>query len=198
MTTVVYLIRHGSHDRLGKVLCGRMPGVTLSARGQAEALVLAERLRREPIEALYASPLERTLQTAEPIAAALGLRLETSEDLMEIDYGDWTGAGFADLDGQPAWRAWNERRASSLPPAGESMAQVQMRVGRFLNAAVGRHPGQRIAAVTHGDVIKAALAAGLRLSLDDHHRLEVSPGSLSVVVVGEWGMKVHSMNEVPA
>lgn len=198
MTTTVYFVRHGSHDRLGKVLCGRMAGVTLSDRGRAECQAVAQRLAREPIDAVYASALERTLQSAEPIGQALGLPVQADENLMEVDYGDWTGAGFADLDGQPEWRAWNEQRASAMPPGGESMAQVQMRVGRFINEAVQRHPDQRIVAVSHGDVIKAALMAGMGLSLDEHHRIEISPGSLSVVVAGEWGLKVHSMNEVPA
>ena len=198
MTTTVYFVRHGSHDRLGRVLCGRMPGVTLSEQGAAERQALARRLTREPIDAVYASPLERTVETAEPIAQALGRPLQLSEDLLEVDYGEWTGAAFADLEGRPEWRAWNERRTSALPPGGESMAQVQMRVGRFINEAVQRHPGQRVAAVSHGDVIKAALMAGLGLSLDEHHRIEVSPGSLSVVAAGDWGLKVHSMNEVPS
>jgi probable phosphoglycerate mutase len=198
VTTTVYFVRHGSHDRLGKVLCGRMPGVTLSEQGLAESRALAERLAREPIDAVYASPLERTVSTAEPIAEALGLPLQLSDNLLEVDYGDWTGAGFTDLDGHPEWRAWNEQRASALPPSGEGMAQVQMRVGRFINEAVQHHPEQRIVAVSHGDVIKAALMAGLSLPLDEHHRIEVSPGSLSIVVAGEWGLKVHSMNEVPA
>ncbi|MFC3077316.1 histidine phosphatase family protein [Phenylobacterium terrae] len=198
MTTVVYFVRHGSHDRLGKVLCGRMPGVTLSEQGLAECEALARRLAREPIDAVYASPLERTVATGEPIAQALGLPLQLSENLLEVDYGDWTGARFEELDGRAEWRTWNEERASALPPGGESMAQVQMRVGRFINEAVQGHPDQRVVAVTHGDVIKAALMAGLSLSLNEHHRIEVSPGSLSVVVAGEWGLKVHSMNEVPA
>lgn len=198
MTTTVYFVRHGSHDRLGKVLCGRMPGVTLSEQGLTECEALARRLAREPIDEVYASPLERTVATAEPIAKALGRPLQLSENLLEVDYGEWTGAGFADLEGHPEWLAWNERRASALPPGGESMAQVQMRVGRFINEAVQRHPGRRVVAVSHGDVIKAALMAGLALSLDEHHRIEVSPGSLSVVVAGDWGLKVHSMNEVPA
>jgi broad specificity phosphatase PhoE len=198
VTTTVYFVRHGSHDRLGKVLCGRMPGVTLSEQGLAESRAMARRLAREAIDAVYASPLDRTLATAEPIAEALGQGLRVSENLLEVDYGDWTGAAFTDLDGHPEWRAWNEQRATALPPGGEGMAQVQMRVGRFINEAVQHHPDQRLVAVSHGDVIKAALMAGLGLSLDEHQRIEVSPGSLSVVVAGDWGLKVHSMNEVPA
>jgi broad specificity phosphatase PhoE len=198
VTVTVYFVRHGRHDRLGKVLCGRMGGVTLSEDGVADARRAAERLKREGLAALYASPLERCLQTAEPIAQALALPARPDEDLMEVDYGEWTGAAFAELEPLPAWSAWNRERSSAIPPGGESMAQVQMRVGRFLNEAVRRHAGERIVAVTHGDVIKSALIGALGLPLDAHDRLEVSPGSLSIVVAGDWGAKVYSINEVPA
>lgn len=198
MTVVVYFVRHGRHDRLGQVLCGRMAGVTLGEPGLTEARALSKRLSREDISAVYASPLERCRQTAQPVADALSLPVLEHEDLMEVDYGEWTGAAFADLEPLPAWNAWNRERSSAIPPGGESMAQVQMRVGRFLNEAVRCYDDDRIVAVTHGDVIKAALIAALGLPLDAHDRLEVSPGSLSVVVAGDWGVKVHSMNEVPA
>ncbi|RAK52810.1 histidine phosphatase family protein [Phenylobacterium deserti] len=197
MTTTVFFVRHGSHDRLGHVLCGRMAGVGLGEAGRREAQVLAERLKGESLAAVYSSPLERTQQTAEPIAQAAALPLQTADDLIEIDFGEWTGAGFDALNADLRWAAWNAQRSIARPPGGESMLEVQVRLRRWLDEVRARHPDQKIAAVSHADAIKAALAHALGLSLDQHHRLEVSPGSISVLVTGDWGMKVQSINEVP-
>lgn len=195
MTTTVFLVRHASHDRLGKTLCGRTPGVSLSEAGRREAAVLGERLAQKAVTALYTSPLERTRETAETIAGRLGLEPRADEDLQEIDFGDWTGKPFAELEGDPAWAAWNHARGLARPPGGESMLEAQARLRRWLDRARAAHPDGRVAAVSHGDPIKALLAHALGLSLDQHDRLEVSPASVSAVAAGDWGMKVLSMNE---
>jgi len=197
VTTTVFFVRHGSHDRLGHVLCGRMAGVGLGERGRAEAERVAGRLKDEGLAAVYSSPLERTQQTAAPIAEAAALPVQTAEDLIEIDFGDWTGADFQSLDADPRWATWNAERAVARPPGGESMLEVQVRLRRWLDEVRRRHPDHKVAAVSHSDAIKAVLAHALGLSLDQHHRLEVSPGSVSVLVVGDWGVKVQSINEVP-
>ena len=195
MTTTVFLVRHGSHDRLGKVLCGRMDGVGLSEQGRREAVALAEHLRREQLTAIYASPLARTLETARPIAEAAGLEPMIEDDLLEIDFGEWTGRSFESLQDDPIWRLWNTRRAVARPPGGECASEVQARLQRWLDRARALHPGERIAAVTHSDVIKALAASVLGFSLDRHDRLEVSPGSISVLAAGDWGLKLLSLNE---
>jgi probable phosphoglycerate mutase len=198
VTTTVFLVRHGSHDRLGKVLCGRMDGVSLSDRGKQEAEAVARRLAGEGLAAVYTSPLSRTRETAEPIARAAGLEPIAEDDLLEIDFGAWTGRAFAELEGDGAWVRWNRERAAARPPGGESMAQVQARLERWLERAWSRRPGERIAAVTHADVIKAVVADVLGFSLDRHDRLEVTPGSVSILAGGDWGAKVISLNEVAA
>jgi broad specificity phosphatase PhoE len=195
VTTTVFLVRHGAHDRLGKVLCGRMQGVTLSHEGRREAEALAARLRSEALEAVYSSPLERTRETADPIAAAAGATVSPDDDLLEIDFGHWTGKTFDQLHGDPAWTAWNTARVLARPPGGESMAEVQARLWRWLERTRARHPAGRVAAVTHGDVIKALAAHVLGFSMDQHHRLEVSTASVTTLVAGDWGMKVTGLNE---
>ena len=192
MTTTVFLVRHASHDRLGRVLCGRMAGVTLGEQGLAEARRVAERLGAEDLAAVYSSPLERAVQTAQAITADPLI----DDDLLEIDFGDWNGAAFADLEGDALWAEWNSARATARPPRGESMAEAQGRVVGWLQQMVRRHAAQSIAAVSHADVIKAAIAHALGLSLNDIHRFEVSPASVSVIAAGDWGMRVHSINEV--
>jgi probable phosphoglycerate mutase len=197
VTTTVFFVRHGSHDYLGKVLCGRGKPVSLNDDGRREADALAGRLAGERLEAVYASPLARTVETAAPIASRCGLEVRRCEALIEIDFGAWSGRPFAALAGDPAWDLWNDAREAARPPGGETMQEVEARVAGFLREAVGRHPGGRIAAVAHGDVIKAGVGHALGLPINHQHRFEISPGSVSVICAGGWGMKVHSINEAP-
>jgi probable phosphoglycerate mutase len=191
----MFLVRHGSHDRLGRILCGRMSGVTLSERGEAEARAVAERLAHEDLAALYSSPMERTLQTAAAVAQATGLPAQTDDDLTEVDYGGWTGARFEDLAADDRWGGWNAERGPSRAPGGETLAEVQARMRRFLERIRARHPDQRIAVVSHGDPIRSILIDALGAPLAAIDRLEISPASVSVLVAGDWGSKIFSLNE---
>lgn len=196
MTTTVFLVRHGSHDRLGKVLCGRMDGVSLSEDGKAEAARTAERLAGENLSALYVSPMDRARETAEPIAAATGLEPRQEPDINEIDFGAWSGKRFEELHGDPQWDVWNRDRSHARAPGGEAIWEVQSRAVRWIERIVAEHPEQAVCAVSHGDVIKSLLCHALGLSLDFTQRFEVSPASVSVIAAGDWGLKVHSINEV--
>lgn len=198
MTTTLLLVRHGAHDRLDRVLCGRMAGVSLSETGRAQADALAARLGDRPIAALYASPVDRARETAAPLAARLGLDAVEAEGLAEIDVGDWAGRSFADLGDDPVWSAWNSVRSVTRPPGGETMLEVQARAVGWVEAVRPGHPGQTIAAVSHSDVIKAVLAYYLGLPLDHLGRLEVGPASTSTLVVGDWGARLHALNEAAA
>lgn len=188
MTTVLF-VRHAAHDRVDRVLCGRMPGVQLGAPGLAQAARIAQLLAREQPLSVYSSPQPRAMQTA----AALGMPVVPCAALDEIDFGRWTGREFAALADDPQWRAWNAQRATARPPDGEAMADVQQRVLAWLGTVADRSP---IAAFSHGDVIKATLFGLLGLSLDAHARLEISPGGISAVAIWPGGGKVLSVNEV--
>lgn len=199
MATTLFLIRHAAHDLVGRVLCGRMPGVHLGERGRAEAAALARRLAGEGLAAVYAGPLPRAQETAEPIARRAGLVLETEAALDEIDFGAWTGRSLAALDGDPDWRRWNDEREAARPPGGESMQEAQGRMLRWLEAVPRRHPGAAIAAVSHADVIKAALAGLLGLPLGRHDRFEIGPAGISTVLLWpDGGAKVLRVNEATA
>lgn len=199
METIFILIRHGSHDRLGSVLCGRMAGVTLSAQGRAEADSLADRLSSQRLSAVLSSPLERAVETATPIAERQGLALTIEPALNELDLGAWSGKRIEELHGDPAWDLWNRARSHGRPTPGdspgESMAEAQTRIAALLDRLRRANPGGTLALVSHGDIIKAALAHAMGLPLDFHGRFEISPASRSVLIAGDWGLKVHSINE---
>ncbi len=221
--TVVLLVRHGATPTTGAVLPGRARGLHLSDAGRAQAEATAARIaalaagaagssgasagasagpahgaRRDrrstaPV-AVYASPLERTRETAAPIARALGLRVHTERGLVECDFGEWTGAELKALMRLPEWAT--VQRAPSLFrfPGGESFADMQRRVTDALGRLVDRHPGETIVAVSHADPIKAALAMAAGTHLDLFQRLVVSPCSVSAVAYGAAGTHVLTIN----
>jgi probable phosphoglycerate mutase len=193
--TTIFLVRHAAHDRVDRILCGRMPGVSLGETGRAQAARLGERLAGERLVAIYSSPRERARETAEPIAAAAAASLMFSPRLDEIDTGEWTGRSFAELDADPLWQAWNAERAAGEAPGGERMQAVQDRAMWELEDFRRRHPGERLAAVSHADVIKAAICGVLGLSLDRYHAFEIEPASISALVLWNGGGKLVSLNE---
>ena len=194
--TGLHLVRHGTHGRLDRVLCGRMEGVGLSDEGRAQARRVAA-LIPEAVDVVYTSPLQRARETAAPLAEALGAPLVEASGLIEIDFGNWTGMSFDELHADPRWAAWNERRSLTRPPNGESLGEAQVRAARAVQEIAAAHPDGAVAAVCHSDVIKALVCWWLGIGLDLHHRLEISPASVTTVVTGDWGAKVLRVNALP-
>ncbi len=178
--TRVLLIRHGINDyvKTGK-LAGRLPGVHLNAEGQEQAQALAERLSAATIAAIYSSPLERTRETAAPLAGRLGLPVQMLDDLLESDCGEWAGQAIAELNQTDLWRQIQICPSTARFPGGESQAEIQARMVRAIETLRSAHPGQTVAAVSHSDPIKLALAFYMGLPLDLYQRLEIAPGSIS-------------------
>jgi probable phosphoglycerate mutase len=169
------LIRHAAHGLVGHTIVGRAPGVRLSPAGVRQAQALAERFAGGALAALYTSPLERATETAAAIGAQLGLEARVAEELNEIDFGAWTGRTVAELDQIEAWRQFNHFRSSARIPDGETMVEVQARFLRLVERLTAAHPGRTVALVSHGDVIKAALAHYLGVHLDLFQRIEIAP-----------------------
>lgn len=194
-TTTLYLVRHAWHERMSRVLCGRMPGVGLADDGIAEARRAAERLCACGVSAIFSSPLDRARQTAAEIARVLELEIVVDEALNEIDLGEWTGRSFDELNNDPAWRQWNSRRDRVRAPGGEAMSDVQQRLDAWMARTRENYPESGVVAVSHGDVIKAAVCQCLGLPTSRHYAFEIGPASTSVILTGDWGSKVCSINE---
>jgi ribonuclease H / adenosylcobalamin/alpha-ribazole phosphatase len=195
MTATVLLIRHAAHVELGRLLSGRRRDVALSDDGLEQAAILADLLGTEELAAVYSSPRERAWYTAREIAEPHGLKVNVENRLDEIEFGDWTGCSFAELEGEPLWQDWNEKRGSTRPPAGESMTEAVDRAFGFLKEAAAEHDGQTIVALSHCDVIRGIIANCLGLSLDNLLRFDVDTGSISRVAIGSWGSRVMTVNE---
>jgi probable phosphomutase (TIGR03848 family) len=192
--TTFLLIRHGLHGLGVDAIAGRRPGVRLSPDGRRQADALVSRLEGVRIDALYCSPMERTVETAGPLVARTGVALQICDDLHEIDYGDWTGQRLDELRGSGPWQQWNSFRSGHRAPNGESMLHIQTRVIALLMRLREEHRGECVALVSHGDVIKAAVAYCLGVPLDLFQRIEISPASISVIVIGDFGPHVLCTN----
>jgi len=195
--TVFYLLRHGEHVLRGQVLAGRTPGVGLSVRGRAEIAAVAERLAEERIAALCSSPLQRTRETSEILAERLDLPIEYREDVIELDFGEWTGLTFDAVRADERWKLWSTCRSIATVPGGESMRQVQERVVKALFELRQAHPDGTVVVVSHGDVIRAALLFALGMPLDFYSRIEVGLASISTIQIDNSGLRVLTVNERP-
>lgn len=194
--TVFHLLRHGEHNVQGKICAGRMSGVVLSDKGRGEAEAAARLLADAGIAAIYASPMERTRETAAIISEQLGgLPVTIRDDLAELDFGEWTGLTFDEVRKDPRWPAWATHRSLSCIPGGETMRDVQRRVVEAVMEMRAEHPDDHIAVVSHGDVIRAALVFALGMPLDFYARIEVATGSLSTVRIDASGIRVIAVNQ---
>ena len=190
------LVRHGTTPTTGKMLPGRAGGLHLSEKGRAQAAAAAERiaaLTKAP-SAVYASPLERTRETAAPIAKALGLRVRTAPGLVEVDVGDWTEKPLARLYRAKEWPTVQRWPGGFRFPGGESFAEMSVRSMDAVLALVADHPGQTIVAVSHADPIKAIVAAAAGVPLDLMQRITISPCSISAILFGAGGPIVLCVN----
>ena len=196
--TRLLLLRHAAHDWLGRGIPGRMPGVSLNDEGRSQAHALAQRLADAAIDAIYSSPQQRTRETAAPLAARLAMAVQVANEFDEIDFGGWTGRKFRELERDDAlrWRGWIERRSEAQPPGGEAFAQVAQRAMAGMQRLRARHPRQTVLVLSHGDVIKAALAGCLGMSLDKLEQFDIDPASMSVVAAAGEGWKVRLVNQV--
>ena len=194
--TVFHLLRHGEPAVLGR-LNGRLPGVGLSAQGRAEIAAQAGRLVGEKIEAIYASPMQRTRETAEILAEQLALPVHYREEVIEIDYGEWTGLTFDEIRQDERWQMWARSRSIAAVPGGESWRRVQERVVAALFDLRQAHPEGSVVVVSHGDVIRAALLFALGMPLDFYARIEVAFASLSTLRLDASGIRVSALNEWP-
>jgi len=180
--TVLVFVRHGQTPTTGDVLPGRAPGLHLSEQGQTQAQDAARRVAAlGRVGAIYASPMERTLETAKPIAAACGLEIREHYGLVECDFGDWTGCKLSELRKLEEWNTVQHNPAAFRFPGGESFVEMQARALDAATSIAQSHKGDIVVAVSHADVIKAVLASAAGTPLDLFQRIVVSPCSLSVI-----------------
>ena len=197
MTRLVF-IRHAAAECFASRLAGRDANVHLSAAGRVQGRRLAHSLKQQGIGKIYSSPQPRARETAEFLAELLGDSIIIAPQLDEIDYGEWTGRSFEELRGIARWRDFNSLRSCTRIPGGELMIEVQARILGLMESLCQRHPAMTVALISHADVIRGALAHCLGMPLDLLLRLEVSPASISMVAMEQYGPRVLCANNTEA
>ncbi|MDD2922729.1 MAG: histidine phosphatase family protein [Anaerolineales bacterium] len=198
--TLLLLIRHGENDyvKTGK-LAGRISGVHLNQRGQDQARALRDALLGTRISAVYASPLERAMETAQPISESHGLNIIQEPDLMDTNVGKWQGRSWKVLRLTKAWQVVQNAPSRFRFPEGESFPETQMRIVNVLERVLQKHnkPQETVAVVFHADPIKLAVAHFLGLPLDHFQRLGCDTGSLTALYVNGSGANLTKLNQRP-
>lgn len=194
--TQLLLIRHAVNDWVGKNrLAGWTPGVHLNEEGRRQAEALAQRLAGVELKAVYSSPLERTMETAEIIAQPHGLPIHIRDGVGEARYGAWTGEKLEDLAKTELWQVVQFHPSGARFPQGEALREMQSRAVAAIDAICADHAEELVAVVSHSDVIKAIVAHYAGMHLDLFQRLVVSPASLSVLVLGKMGPRLIQLND---
>jgi len=195
MTTIL-LIRHGENDYVKKGrLAGRLPGIHLNEKGREQAQAVAEKLAGAPVKAVYSSPLERAMETAGPIASALGLEVIPRQGLVETDFGEWQDKKVKGLSRLKIWRVVQFAPTLMRFPQGESFAECQFRMMQEIETLRAQHdPKDLFVCVSHSDPIKLLVAYYLGLPLDLFQRLHVAPASITVLGIGEGGSRLLTLN----
>lgn len=192
----ILLIRHGENDYVkARRLPGRKPGIHLNKKGRAQARKVAKKLSRAPIKAVYSSPLERAMETAAPIAEALGLEVITRQGLIETNVGKWQGKKVSKLSQRKSWRKIQINPSRFRFPGGERIEESQHRFVEEIETLCAQHnPEDMFVCVSHADPIKLAVAFYLGLPLDMFQRLSVSPASITALYIGEFGSRLLMLN----
>lgn len=150
------------------------------------------------LDALYTSPMFRTVQTARTIARGRSLKIQKASALAEIDYGQWVGKYFDDVTREKAYQIYHTAPSEAQPPGGEKMTEVLKRSVGLVEDLRKRHEKGRIALISHADVIKAILVRYLNLDLNEILRLRIDNASLSLVWFHGPRERVMAVNSLAA
>jgi probable phosphomutase (TIGR03848 family) len=198
-STVVLLVRHGQTPTTGKILPGRAPGLHLADQGVLQAKAVAQRIGElKQVDAIYASPLERARETAAPIGATRGLKVQIDRGLLECDFGEWTGAELKTLMKLPEWTTVQRAPSVFRFPGGESFTEMQLRMVSALDRLRAKHPGGTIVCVSHADPIKAVAAHAMGTHLDLFQRIVISTCSVTAIAYTVGGPVVLTVNSTGA
>jgi len=194
----ILLIRHGENDYVAKGrLAGRLPGVHLNENGARQAQVIADRLAQPPVKSIYSSPLERCMETAQPLADKYNLPVVPREGLLEIDFGSWQNKTLKQLRRRVLWKTVQDNPARMQFPDGESFANAQVRIINEIETLTDEHsPKDLIACFSHSDLIRLAVAYYIGTPLDLFQRIMIFPGSISTLHLGSHGVRVVNVNQI--
>lgn len=193
---ILLLIRHGTNDMVGKRLAGRLPEVHLNDEGRQQAQDLAQLLKKLPVRAIYSSPLERAVETAQPLADQLNLSVQIHPGLLEVDFGAWSGNTVDEMQSQELWKTVQENPSRVRFPGGEAVSEAQRRVVDALDGLNRQYAAEdMVACFSHCDTLRLAVAYYLNIPLDDFQRLSLDTASVSILFLNEGKPKLLCLNQ---
>ena len=192
----ILLIRHGENEYVAKGrLAGRLPGVHLNKNGRKQAEAVAKAFANAPIKAIYSSPMERCVETAQPLATALAMELKTLDGLLEVDFGEWQDKTLKQLRRRKLWKVVQGNPSRMCFPGGETFANAQQRIVQTLETLNQKHgSNELIVCFSHSDLIKLALGYYLGQPLDLFQRIMITPASISTLYLGEISAQIVNIN----
>jgi broad specificity phosphatase PhoE len=185
LTTRLVLVRHGEANGNREFRYLGSTDEPLTARGQEQAAAVARALAPFRLEAIYASPLQRAVATAQAIAAAARLEVRIEAELRESAYGDWEGLTRGEVAARDAnlLRRWESDPDVAPPGAGESLRDTQRRIAACADRLAQLHAGATLALVSHVGPVKALVCHALGIGPEGARRMWLDPASVSIV---EW------------
>lgn len=199
--TSIYFIRHGENEFVGKgKLAGWLPGVHLNENGRKQAQALVELFQEVKLKAVYASPLERTMETAQPLADAQKLTVTQAPGVGEVRYGSWQGKSLKVLRKRKLWPVIQNAPSLARFPEGESFPEAQARAVAEIDKFRSMHRGKKdaIAFISHSDVIKLIVAHYLGLPMDFFQRLHIAPASVTAFWIDDQRSSLIYLNDMRA
>jgi probable phosphomutase (TIGR03848 family) len=203
--TRILLLRHAHSVANAKgILAGRTAGIDLSDKGKAQAVDLVERLKSIDFSDIRISPMERCAQTVAPLIQQLPMKtsskrsIRNDEDLIEVDYGKWTGKKLSVLSKEKSWKIVQNKPSEMYFPGGEGLLAVQARAMRALNSVASTRGALPKLLVSHGDVIKAIVANVLGTHLDHFQKIVIDPASITVLDFNGSDYRVLTLNSTSA
>ena len=180
--SLVVLVRHAhSQANAAGILSGRRPNIALSEKGRTQAQELATRLGELKVKELRVSPLQRCIETIDPwVSTKSRIRRIEDHGITEVDYGKWSGRTLRSLSREKLWKIVQENPSRVFFPDGEGMANMQARAIESMHLALSSTGTGAVVMVSHGDVIKAVVAANLGMRLDDFQRIIIDPASVTL------------------
>ena len=193
---LLLLVRHAVTDATGQKLTGRLPGFSLSEKGRAQAESAAARLSKAPLQAIYSSPLERCMETAEIIGQHHRVKVQELSELEEVDYGQWQGRPLKSLYRTKAWTKLRARPADFRFPGGETIREAQTRGMLAVEALRQKHKNRAVLVCSHADMIRLVVAGYLGLGIDLYDRITIAPASVTTVNVGDGTPRLLNLGDL--
>lgn len=196
--TTIYLVRHGVTSHTGSKLTGWMEGVHLTDDGVRQAEAAAEHLAEVEFAAIYSSPIDRTRETAEVIAARHDeIEVSVTRGIGEVQYGKWTGRSLKVLARTKLWATIQRWPSAVRFPEGETLREVQTRAVDEIERLREKHEKETICCVSHADTIKLILAHYLGVHIDLFQRIFIGPASISALHLSDSGPQILAVNALP-